>query len=111
MFKVGILAIAITTSAVQIGSQPDNCAPRERRMNAIRYARTINTVEAAAFNRDRRYAPLANLQVSGLSSDYQVQFITDGASYAFAIKDQTDACHGAVFSDQAGVIYTGTPLQ
>jgi len=36
---------------------------------------------------------------------------TDGATYAFSLKDKRDACYYAIFSDQAGVIYEGSPLR
>jgi hypothetical protein len=111
MLKIGFAILTIATVTIQPATQPDNCAPRERRVNAIRHARIINTAEAMAFSKDRRYAPLASLQIAGLPDDYRVQFTTDNASYAFSIKDQTDSCHGVVFSDQDGLIYTGGPLQ
>lgn len=99
----------LALGVIQTGPQPTNCAPRDRRLNAIRYARMINTAEAN--KRTGGYQPLAALGLAPLSDDYKVQLTTDGASYSFSIKDTTDACHGVVFSDQDGVIYTGAPLQ
>jgi hypothetical protein len=107
---VGAFAL-ITMGIVQAGSQPANCAPSERRLAAIRYARVINTAEASAIASSRSYRPVADLQIPSLPDDYKVQLATDGTRYAFSIKDLTDACHGAVFSDQDGMIYTGAPLQ
>ena len=79
-------------------------------MTAIRHARLINTAEA---NRPKStgYQPLAQLGIPALADDYRVQLTTDGTTYSFSIKDTTDACHGVVFSDQDGLIYTGGPLQ
>ena len=93
----------------QPSTQPTNCAPRERRMTAIRHARMINTAEAA--KGASGYQPLASLGIAPLSDDYKVQLTTDGKSYSFSIKDTTDACHGVVYSDQEGMIYVGGPLQ
>ena len=35
----------------------------------------------------------------------------DGGTYTFSIKDTLDPCHFAFFSDQQGLIYTGTPIR
>jgi hypothetical protein len=78
-------------------------------LHAIRHARMINTAEAN--KRVKDYQPLTQLAIQPLSDDYKVQLTTDGASYSFSIKDTTDDCHGVVFSDQDGVIFTGAPLQ
>ena len=42
---------------------------------------------------------------------FDVHFVIDGATYAFSVKDILDPCAFAYFSDEAGVIYTGQPLQ
>ena len=36
---------------------------------------------------------------------FQAQMTTDGASYAFSLKDTLDPCRFAYFSDQDGVVY------
>ena len=94
-----------------IGQQAPNCAPPDRRATAIAFARQINTAEAAAHNQTGRYAALVDLQVASPSPGFQVQLSSDGTSYTFSVKDTLDACHGAAFSDQAGLIYTGTPIR
>jgi hypothetical protein len=111
MFKLGLIVTVVAIGSTQPGIQTDNCAPPDRRSAAIRYAREINTAEAIAFRQQSRYQQLDQLPLSGLSAEYTLQLSTDGASYAFSIKDKLDACHGAVFSDQVGVIYTGVPIQ
>lgn len=106
--KFGAALVLAVVGLSQPGTQPTNCAPRERRSAAVRHARAINTAEA---NRPKPYQPLAQLSIPVLPDDYKVQLTTDGTSYSFSIKDTTDACHGVVFSDQEGVIYSGGPLQ
>jgi len=44
--KMGFAMAVMVMGAIQTGTQPSNCAPRERRMTAIRHARAINTAEA-----------------------------------------------------------------
>lgn len=111
MLKLAGALALIALGSIQTAAPPRNCAPAERRSNAIRYAREINTMEAAAFSQLRSYQSLEQLPAHGLPHDYEVQLTTDGPGYLFAIKDKTDACHGALFSDQSGVIYTGVPIQ
>jgi hypothetical protein len=86
------------------------CADPSRRAAAIEFARAINTAEAASFRGQRSYLQLGDLPVGTAPTGMTVQLSTDGETYAFSIKDDQDACHGAVFSDQAGVIYTGVPI-
>jgi hypothetical protein len=105
VFAAALVSVGISQPA----NHQVNCAPPERRMAAIRHARMINTAEAS--KRVKDYQPLTQLAIQPLSDGYTVQLTTDGASYSFSIKDTTDACHGVVFSDQDGVIYTGAPLQ
>jgi hypothetical protein len=88
-----------------------NCASPDRRATAIRYARAINTAEAAGFKESRRYTPLAELALNDVPGDFDVHLSTDGSTYMFSINDKADACHAAVFSDQVGMIHTGVPLQ
>ena len=78
---------------------------------AAQFARAINTAEAASFRGQRSYLQLGDLPVGKAPNGMTVQLSTDGESYAFSIKDDEDACRGAVFSDQTGVIYGGTPIQ
>jgi hypothetical protein len=108
--KLTLTFALIALGMVRIDAQPTNCAPGERRIAAIRHARMINTAEANQ-SRTSGYVPLAALGIPPLQSEYKIQLTTDGATYSFSIKDTTDACHGVVFSDQDGVIYSGSPLQ
>jgi hypothetical protein len=82
-----------------------------RRKTAITTARQINTAEAQAYAKAQKYLPLAFLNTVTVPEGFDVQVSTDGGSYAFLIKDTTDQCQVAIFSDQKGLIYTGTPLR
>ncbi len=111
MVKLACALTLIALGTIQTTPRSEKCAPPERRMTAIRYAREINTMEAAAFSQLRSYQSLEQLPAHGLPNDYDVQLTTDGPGYMFSIKDKTDPCHAAVFSDQNGVIFTGVPIQ
>jgi hypothetical protein len=110
---IGAAALAMATAgAGWQGPRPAAaCADASRRAAAIQFARLINSYEAIAFSNQRSYAQLGDLPVGFAPKDMTVQLSTDGESYMFSIKDTADACKGALFSDQQGLIYVGTPLQ
>lgn len=99
------IALSLVVSGEIIGRpQPQDCWSAERRMIAVRLARQINTAEAAASARSQRYTELSALQLPAMPDGFRVQLTTEGTAYMFSVKDTLDACHGAVFSDQEGVI-------
>ena len=104
-----VMAAGVAGSAMQ-NTQPA-CADASRRTPAIQFARAINTAEAAAYRGQRSYLQLGDLPVGAAPTGTTVQLSTDGETYTFSIKDDEDACHGAVFSDQKGVIYTAVPIR
>jgi hypothetical protein len=92
--------------------QEETAVQRDRRVQALRVARQINTLENAARGQTRPYQALSALpNVSAAPEGFTVHFATDGSSYAFSVKDTLDRCAFAYFSDETGVIYTGQPLQ
>ena len=54
----------------------------------------------------KRLDELTNLPPA--PAGFKVQLTTDGASYAFSIKDTVDPCRYAVFSDQDQAVYEAT---
>lgn len=108
---LGAAALALTVAGAGLQNAPAGCADASRRAAAIQFARAINTAEAASFRGQRSYLQLGDLPVGAAPAESTVQLSTDGETYTFSIKDTTDPCHGAVFSDQAGVIYTAAPIR
>jgi hypothetical protein len=50
--------------------------------------------------------------MAAIPEGFAVHLATDGSTgYVFSVKDTLDPCRFALFSDQAGLIYTGEPLQ
>lgn len=108
---LGAVAFALTMSGAGLQNPAGGCADASRRAAAIQFARAINTAEAASFRGQRSYLQLGDLPVGAAPTGTTVQLSTDGETYTFSVKDDQDACHGAVFSDQTGVIYVGAPVR
>src|SRR5262249_29620851 len=85
---------------------------RARRTGATGVARQINTAESRVTSSAGAYVGLSGLPDVGLPpAGFEANLTTDGATYAFSVKDTLDACRFALFSDQMGVIYNATPLR
>jgi len=114
-----ILAAALWSARTVTAQQPsclhgqdESPAQRDRRQQALRITRQINTLENATLNQVRQYQPVtALLNLSAPPQGFSVHFVTDGATYVFAVRDTLDPCSFAYFSDEAGLIYTGQPIQ
>jgi hypothetical protein len=91
--------------------QPDQ---RSRREQALKVADEINIAEHAGPQirpaQPPNYRPLDELlNVPPTPAGFRLQFTTDGATYAFSLKDTRDPCLYAVFSDQERWIYEAVP--
>ena len=90
-------------------------AQRTRRELALKLALQINRAEHSATmplpgQRTREYRPLAQLpNIPPVPAGFRLQFYTDGPTYTFSLKDTTDRCEFAYFSDQDQGIYEGMP--
>lgn len=94
-----------------------------RRRQAIVLARAVNTaqmrhrtrggtfVDIASLRADPDVAAVAGGQGDQIAPGWRLQLVTTGDTYLFSIKDITDPCHFAYFSDDAGLIYTANPIQ
>ena len=97
---------------VSTGSQEPACpTDAQRGQAAIRFARELNTAQAAFRAQNRRYGQISDLAVDAEPAGFRAQLTTDGTTYSFSVKDTVDACHFALFSDEQGVIYTARPLR
>jgi hypothetical protein len=93
----------------------DNELPeqRERRFRALALARQINTAQYnVALPKTGKFQPVAGLGLTAPTLEgFDVLLTTDGATYAFAVKDTQDPCLFAFFSDHKGVIFQGRVIQ
>lgn len=120
-----ILGVVLTTAAPSpvvaqrslrclhdMSEQPQQ---RQRRMDAIALAEAIYRAERKGIvprprPRPDTYKPLDQLgELPQTPAGFRLQFHTDGMSYAFMLKDLLDRCQYAIFSDQDGYIYEGSP--
>ena len=118
---VGIPAIAWTVDVVYAQQQPaclhgvgEAPADAARRQDAIRVMRAINTLQGQAFAVNETYQNFRELTDSGLPArpyGFLTQLTVEGSTYALVVKDTADPCRYALFSDQDGLIYVGSPLQ
>jgi hypothetical protein len=87
-------------------------AQRTRRNGALEYAKVLNRLQAEGFLQAQRYFLLDTLPgLPPLPKGFAAQLSTDGATYAFSVKDTLDPCGFAYFSDQTGVVYSATPVR
>lgn len=88
---------------------------RTRREQALRLAQQINRAEHSAsgllpLQPQADYRSLAQLpSLPPTPAGFRLRLYTDGATYAFSLKDTIDRCEFAIFSDQDQGIYQATP--
>ena len=117
---VGVLAtVAILPDRSVIAQQPaclhgtgETPAQQMRRRQGLVMARQINSAQVVARQRTNAYQPLTGLEKVGAAPDgFVARIAVDDNAYVFSIKDSTDPCGFAFFSDQDGIIYTGEALR
>lgn len=119
-----MLRHALVTAAILVGgtasafaqeclhAQTETADDRIRREQAIQYARRLNAAQHSTLpgQQGQRYrAPDELRNLPPVPPGFQLQFHTDGRTYTFSLKDGRDPCRFAVFSDQGGDVYTGSP--
>jgi hypothetical protein len=108
---LGLLATADAVQAQQcLHTRLETAEDRLRRDRAIEFVRRVNAAQAMPTSRGPRYRALEELPfVPPVPDGFEVQFHTDGRSYALSLKDRRDPCRFAVFSDQEGAVYAAVP--
>jgi len=84
---------------------------KDRRVAAVAHMRTITRAEFKGTGQGP-FVPLD--QIAGLStppSGFTVQLVASPSEFLLSVKDTRDPCHFSLFTDQAGLIYIGQPLQ
>jgi hypothetical protein len=116
---VGLICAALGVSARATSAQQPRClhgqdetaAQRDRRQQALRTARQINTYRVNGRGQAGRFQPLTAFPGIVTPPGFAVHVATDGTTYAFSIKDTVDPCAFAYFSDDSGLIYMGQALR
>jgi TonB family protein len=117
----GPTALSADTAASRSGA-PVPCAslqqmPAERtsrRDAAIRFMDEVNSKERLALieSQSKRYVPPAELPgAPAPPSGFEVQFVSEGASYSLSAVETQEVCRLALFTDQRGVVYIGVPVR
>jgi hypothetical protein len=117
-WTVCALLIGLTTITSLLARQPsptrascwhgpnESAEQRDRRVEAVRVARMINSAEV---NGRQPYRALETLNVP-VPAGWEARLTTNGTTYAFSVKDTEDPCGFTLFSDDRGVIYVGEAL-
>lgn len=85
---------------------------RGRRAQAMTLARAINTSQAEAVKRTGQYQNRAGLgALPAVPLGFELSLYADSNGYMFALKDSTDPCRFAVFSDTAGLLYEQSAIK
>ena len=107
-----LLIVPVANAAAQnncLHGAGETTAQKVRRDAAIQLATRINLAETVTYGPRtpaNRYRPLNELMnIPPTPPGFDLQFHTDGATYSFSIKDRTDPCRYAVFSDQDKFLY------
>src|SRR4051812_7078131 len=114
-FIAVLLALGIGVVALRpLSAQQPSClhaanesdAQRARKQQALRYTRMINSAEATVKAQGGSFQTLANLPRLGTTPEgFTAHIAVEPANYAFSVKDATDPCGFAYFSDETGLIY------
>jgi len=109
----GFVTTTIVVALVSVSSSAAQPSPAcaERRKQAIRLARHINTLQLQQSIGKKAFLPLSELAGVFVPDGFTVQLVHSGAEFVFSIKDTDPGCGVAVFSDQNYLIYTAQPLQ
>ncbi len=83
---------------------------RERREQALLFAKAIHLAQASAVRITGRYQRLENLvNLPERPPDFDVRLFVDTRGYMFSLKDTRDPCRYGIFSDQSGFLYEKSP--
>ena len=90
---------------------PERQADRVRREQALALVKAINTAQGQALQQTRAFKPLAELTGLPPTPDgFRLRMFMSDAGYVASIKDTRDPCYFGIFSDEAGFVYTNSPL-
>ena len=112
--SAALLASVATASAQDClhgaSESPDQTTRRRQALQLaqrINLAQVVTTGPGAQGHHFRRLEELPNIPPP--PRGFTLQFLTDGDSYSFSLKDTMDPCRYALFSDQDKRIYEATP--
>ena len=85
---------------------------KARRSQLIGLARDISNQQLSAMQKGKHYSPMSGLTLTRPIPDgVDIKLTADAEGYSFSIIDKTDECRSGVFSNDAGLIYTGQVIR
>jgi hypothetical protein len=119
MLKLFVVIAAVALSghhgyaqipAACLHGQLESQAERARREHAIKVAHQINALQSPFGGLPGgRFRRPSELKMPPMPNNFEMSFYTDGRTYMFSLKDSSDPCHFAVFSDDQRLVYAATP--
>lgn len=111
-----VVLLAVTPFQAPSIAEGPNCSsnqrldPTGRHRDLIVRARNINT---RIWQQSRLSDHYPTAQELGLKNEngFEITLQSDATAYMFFIRDTTDPCRAAVFSDEKGIIYDAQPIQ
>ena len=91
-------------------NEVSSTSDRERREQAIVFAKAIHLAQASSVRITGRYQRLEDLvNLPERPRDFDVRLYVDARGYMFSLKDTRDPCRYGIFSDQSGFLYEKSP--
>ena len=82
-----------------------------RKGAALTLIRQVNTLQARAMGGSKSYQSTDQLQLPVPPAGFELRLTATPAAYAFSVRDTTDPCRFAYFSDQQGLIFHGEAIR
>ena len=82
-----------------------------RKRAALTLTRQVNTLQARAMGGSKSYQSADQLQLPTSPEGFELRLTATPAAYAFSVRDTTDPCRFAYFSDQQGLIFHGEAIR
>jgi hypothetical protein len=115
-----VVAACVPVGVTQVTAQQPAClhGPQEdarqaaRKLGALTFVRRVNTTQAKAVGSTGSYLSGDQLPFASQVPDgFAFSLASSGQAYAFSVKDTSDPCRFAFFSDQDGVIFQGEAIR
>lgn len=111
MLMMTILALGVAAGGGGCLHDRDETAENaQRRRDALRAVRYVNTAQKMGLEKAKRYVPLSQVPGVPAADGFRLSLVNDNKTYMLAAKDTRDACGFAYFTDEAGLIYEGQPI-
>ena len=111
-----VACASLFPGALRMQAQPRNClhgeseseSNRARRQQALRWIEVVNRQETSIRSRMGEF--IRDIDVTGVDAvpkGWVSQIVASRTTYAVSVKDMTDPCHFAYYSDQETIVYGG----